>query len=355
MLRSSGVPFLDDPGIFVNSQASEFHRVFQGQVFRIGDLFGVGGLKPATFLPWGCRPPLRAVCLLVYRVPRIALAIVGLPLLGLALGQTNYVAGNITHLINTSQGAINSAPLSERDWIDEALPGTGDVALATSSLSDAYTSQRVWWNAEFWNKRVNRAVIAEGSEDRAPFAHQQMSLDVSDGSIATSDGRQPRFMVFGRNQIEFRPRGRLLADYRTTIPQDPGLELFELERPYRAGWIASGPSPDGWIVRDTPARIRVFPRADGRAQTVTVDVDLPVGGVAPSPFELRSGGSVARAQALPGTINGDTRASVCVPGGAERHVVLSTRAVRLLPPPDGRKVGVHLRSVHVEPKARDAC
>jgi hypothetical protein len=178
-----------------------------------------------------------------------------------------------------------------------------------------------------------------------------MTLDTRDGSVATSDGRQPRYIVFGRNQTIFRPRGRRLAEYRTTQQQDPGLELFELERPYRAGWIAEGASSDGWIVRGTPLVVRVFPRTDGRAQRVTVDVDLPVGDVAASPFTLREGARVARGRAEPATINGDAHVALCVAPGRLRRVSLSTRAVR--PLPDGRKFGVHLHSIRVEPATAD--
>ncbi|CAN5140815.1 hypothetical protein BH20ACT16_BH20ACT16_00640 [soil metagenome] len=351
MLRSSGVAFSADPGIYVNSQATYFHSVYHGQTYRIGTTLGLDGLTPVGLASWGVLVATALVSLLLYRAPRLVLGLVGLPLLGLAVAQTDYVSKRLTLLINTSQSAINSVPLAQRDWVDAALPGEGDVALATSSLSDPYTSQRVWWNAEFWNKRVNRAVIAEGSEDRAPFPNQQMSLDTRSGSITTSDGQQPRFMVFGRNQLVFRPRGRLLAEYKTTIPQDPGLELLELERPYRAGWIADGPSADGWIVRGTPARIRVFPRQDGRAQRLSVNLDLPISRVADSPFELRSGGRVVRALAPAGTISGDARASVCIAPGGLREAFVSTRAVR--PLPDGRKVGVHLQAIRVEPADND--
>jgi hypothetical protein len=205
----------------------------------------------------------------------------------------------------------------------------------------------VWWNAEFWNKRVNRVLILDGFEDVTPFPSQRMSLDRRDGSIRTSDGREPRFMVFARNQLLFRPRGRFLAEYRTSLQTDPGLELFELDRPYRASWIADGASPDGWIVRGTPARVRVFPRDDDRPQRLSLNLDLPVSLVAASPFEVRVGRRVVRGRVLPGTINGDTKLTVCVPPRRLRVARIITHAMR--PLPDGRKIGVHLRSIRVEP------
>ncbi len=353
LLRTSGVPFLDDPVLYVNSQAEEFHRVFQGQAHRLATLTGSGALTPVALLSWGTLAATAAVSLLLRRAPRAALAIVGLPLLGLALVQTDYVSKRVTLDVNTASGNINPGALADRDWVDDALPGAGDVAISPTTVADAGASRQAWWNVEFWNKRVNRAVLLEGFGDHTPFPQRGMTLDERNGRIATSDGRQPRFMVFGRNQIIFRPRGRLLAEYRTTLAQDPGLELFELERPYRPGWIAEGPSSDGWIVRGTPAVVRVFPRPDGRAQRLTVNVDLPVGDVAASPFTLRDGRHVVRGEAAPGTINGDAKLALCVAPGRLRRVSLSTNAVRALP--DGRRVGVHLHSIRLGPSAAADC
>ena len=154
-------------------------------------------------------------------------------------------------------------------------------------------------------------------------------------------------MVFARNQIVFRPRGRVLAEYRTSIQTDPGLELFELDRPYRAAWIAQGATRDGWIVAGTPARVRVFPRDDDRPQRLSLSLDLPVSLVAASPFEVRLGRRIVRGRVFPGTINGDTKLTVCVPPRRLRVARIITHAIR--PLPDGRKVGAHLRSIRVEP------
>jgi hypothetical protein len=346
VLRSSDVTFIEPAGLFVNSQASEFHRVFHGQVYRIATTLGISGLSPIALFSWGTLVVAAAVSLLIHRARRAALAIVGLPLLALAIVQDDYVSKRVTLRINSGQGAINAGSLPGRDWIDRALPAGGDVALSPSPLGEPFLTQRVWWNAEFWNKRVNRAVIYDRFGDNTPFPYRQMSVDDRDGAIRTSGGGEPRFMVFARNQIDFRPRGRRLAEYRTKIPQDPGLELLDLELPYRASWIADGAADDGWIVRGTPARVRVFPRADGRPQRLTVNLDLPVGRVAASPFVVRAGRRVARGRAAAGTVDGDAEATLCV-AATVREASISTRAVR--PLPDGRKVGVHLRRIRVEP------
>lgn len=349
LLRSSGVRFVPDPTLLANSQASEFNRVLEGQANRIGSAVGIDELTQVALLSWGMLASAAVTALLLHRAPRFALALVGLPLLGFMVAQADYVARIRTDRINVDQGAINSVPYSHRDWIDEALPGGGDVALATSVLADPATDARVWWNVEFWNKRVNRALIIDRWTDNTAFPQRRMSLDERTGVIRTSDGSEPRYLVFGRNQRLFRPRGRLLAEYKSTISLDPGLELVEATRPYRAQWIARGLSTDGWISRGTPGRLRVFPREDARAQRVTLNLDLPIGLVPPSPFTVRSGSRVVRRLAAAGTTRGNEAVTLCLPPGRTREVSISTRASRPLP---DRRVGVHLYSIRVVPADR---
>jgi hypothetical protein len=166
------------------------------------------------------------------------------------------------------------------------------------------------------------------------------------GGVRVDGGEQPRFMVFARNQLVFRPHGRVLGEHSSVLPQDPGLELLELERPYRASWMAEGMGADGWIVRGQPARIRVFPRKDGRAQRLTVRLDLPLASDTPSRFVLRAGARTAIGSARPGTIRGDAQVAVCVAPGRLRQAQVSTQARHRLP--DGRTVGVHLQGIRVE-------
>ena len=346
LLRTSGVTFVDTQG-YVNSQASDFHRVISGQAQRLG------GLSAVALLSWGALVATAAVSILLHRAPRRVLALVGLPLLGLALAQTDYVCKTRTASINTGYGAASALPLKDRDWIDRALPGAGDVALAPSSLAELDTTRRVLWTTEFWNKRVNRSLVLDGYYGEvAPFPYQRMTLDNRDGRIRTSDDREPRFIVFARNQVVFRPRGRLVAEAKTTtIPQDPGLELLDVERPYRASWTATGPSADGWIDRGKPARIRVFPRRDGRAQLLRLSLNLPNELPAPSRFRVREGAQVVRSK-VAGTLQGDAVVTLCLAPGRMREATISTRSNRRLR--NGRRVGVHLYGIRVQPAGR-AC
>ena len=346
LLRSSGADFIYAE-LFVNSQASEFHRVIQGQTYRVGAAFGHGQLSPVTLISSATLAATAAVALLLHRLPRLAPVLVGAPLLLLALVQTDYVAKRLTDTINRYHGPFHSVPPAGRDWIDEAVPAGADVAIAPSPVADSWTTQRVWWSAEFWNKRVNRSLLLDGFGDHTPFPNDAMSFDRREGSVRTSDAEQPRFMVFARNQLVFRPQGRVVGEYSSVLPQDPGLELLDLERPYQASWTAEGMGADGWIVRNQPARIRVFPRQDGRAQRLTVRLDLPLAGDSPSRFVLRAGARTAAGSARPGSIRGDAQAAVCVAPGGPREAHVSTRARH--PLPDGRTVGVHLQGIRVEP------
>jgi hypothetical protein len=227
------------------------------------------------------------------------------------------------------------------------------VALAPSPLAELDSTRRVLWSTEFWNKRVNRSLVLDGFEEVAPFPFQRMTFDKRSGSVRTSAGGQPRFIVFARNQIVFRPRGRLVAEAKTTIiPQDPGLELLDVQRPYRASWIAAGPTADGWIMRGRPARIRVFPRDDGRAQLLRVSLNLPNELPTPSRFTVREGAHVVRSH-VAGTLEGDAVVTLCLAPGRLREATISTRSDRRLR--NGRRVGVHLYGIRVGPAGRRHC
>ena len=122
-----------------------------------------------------------------------------------------------------------------------------------------------------------------------------------------------------------------------------------MQRPYRAQWLAEGHSDDGWIVRTKPARIRVFPRDDGQAQRVRMSFNLPSELKRPSRFVVRAGAQLLRREAA-GTYEGIAKVALCLAPGPLREVTISTRADQRLP--GGRRVGVHLQSIRVEPAGR---
>lgn len=344
LVRSSGVAFVDGGGVYVSSHATEFHRVIEGQAARLG------GLSPVALLSWGALAATAAVSLALRFRPQYVLALVGVPLLGLGLAQTDYVAEKRTAQINVGYGAAPADPLAQRDWIDRALPRAGDVALSPSPLAELDSTRRIWWSAEFWNKRVNRAQTLDQFSDNTPFPSQDLFLDQRDGSIRLSHGGEVPFQVFGRNQIVFRLRGRMITERRTTtIPQDPGLELWEVERPYRAQWVADGPQEDGWITRSKRARLRVFPRPDGRAQRVQLSLNMPNEIPEPTRFQVREGSRLVRGVTR-GTVDGDAEIVMCLAPGRLRTVTISTREHRKIA--DGRSVGVHLRGIRVQPAGR---
>jgi hypothetical protein len=136
------------------------------------------------------------------------------------------------------------------------------------------------------------------------------------------------------------------------MTDDPGLELYDLQRPYRANWITDGAADDGWIGRVKPARIRVFPLADGRAQTISLKLDLPLSDVPASRYVVRAGTQIVTGRVTAGTQQGESEVTLCLPGGAPREVSVGTRAAHLLR--DGRHAGVRLQAIRVVPRER-AC
>jgi hypothetical protein len=349
LFRHTTQHFIEAPGPYISSQASAFHRVFDGRSQQLGSWVGFDDLSPTDLFAWGTLLAVVAVIALLRLAPRAALAAVCIPLGLFAVAQTDYVAREMVASQNRADGTVNAVPVDDRDWVDEAVPGDGDVAISPSPVADEYTTQRVWWNTEYWNKRINRAVVMEGYGDNTPFPGTYMSFDPTTGEVETTEPEQPPYMVFARGQTQFRPQGRVLGTYRTSLEVDAGLEVLELERPYRPGWTTDGFSPDGWLMPGEPARVQVYPREDGRAQRVTVSFDLPIHGVGTGLFELRGDGDSDRGE-VASRATSEVSVEVCARGPEPLEAVVRTDS--RFPLPDGRKVGVHLAHVAVNPLPR---
>jgi hypothetical protein len=133
-----------------------------------------------------------------------------------------------------------------RDWIDAAVPAGASVALVPSSALSA----EYWWDAEFWNKTVDRAVSVDGEQIFSPFAASEVSFDPKSGR---AHGAQPTdLLVVDRDETHFG-----LAAAQPLAAAGP-LVLVRAARPYRAAWLVRGVDPDGRIPAGRRLRLRSF-------------------------------------------------------------------------------------------------
>src|SRR5204862_1938618 len=117
---------------------------------------------------------------LVWRARRAALAAVASLVSVLGAAQAAYVFERYADPAMTRPAAMPFA----RDWIDRRVPAGSSVALVPSPRDTA----RYWWEAELWNKRVDRVLRVNGGPTFSPFPANDVRVDFRHGTLA---GPQP--------------------------------------------------------------------------------------------------------------------------------------------------------------------
>jgi hypothetical protein len=218
----------------------------------------------------------------------------------------------------------------ERDWIDAAVPGGRSVALVPSP----YLAEGFWWDAEFWNKTVERVLRIDGAPTFTPFPADEVSFDFATGTLRGA--AETDLLVVAINETRFH-----FAEAAALARLHP-LMLVRVERPIRADWATRGAELDGWTRPGRPVTVRLYPRATPGRREVTVTVSAPSEAGAPLEYSLEADGRTAHGTVAPGTYS-PARVAVCVAGDAPTDLTLVTVGEARLP--DGRIVGLHLDAV----------
>jgi hypothetical protein len=288
------------------SPAGAFHRALRDAAGAIGlsadDLVRYGGLVLAAVLAGA-----------VWRLPaRASLSVLGVALTAYGAYEAQYVFDWLAVPGTTRLQTIEGAP---RDWVDAALPAGTSVAL----LSSPDLPSEYWWDAEFWNKTVDRALTVGGRTAVTPFASTDLSLDRRTGRLR---GDTPASLLVVDDAA---PSLRLAG---TVLARAEPLALLRAALPNRAEWVVTGTAPAGWARPGKPVRFRFF----GGPRELVVSVRAPFAAKRPQRFVLRGGGSV-RAGSVP-------------PGGVVSRRLTACRVVTLVA--RGR-VSLHLDRIVVRP------
>jgi hypothetical protein len=263
--------------------------------------------------------------------PRAALPAVTAVVAVLGVAQAAYVFERYADPAMTRPPALALT----RDWIDRSVPGSASVALVPSPRdTPAY-----WWEAELWNKRVNRVLRVAGGPTFSPFPSDNVRLDVRSGVLA---GSQPSdFLVLSGSEKRF----HLAAAKR--IGGTRVLRLVRVDRPYRLDWATRGFTPDGWTIAGRPATLRFYGAGVGGLRRVVIVLAASSRAALPLDFRLRGGGAERAGWVDPGGARPPVRMTLCLPANGFADVTLTTHAdVRI---PDGRLVGLHLDRVSTAP------
>jgi hypothetical protein len=207
---------------------------------------------------------------------RIAVVAVPASLMAFLVLSTNSVFGTIEFISAAARhaGGLNGDP----SWVDHAIGKNKRVEILNSSdLADAHVA----WQAEFWNRSVQRTFAVSAQDPSIP--------DVS----ASIDGRGRIVPVLPASSPDRRPRyvlaARSLDVDGTQVGSSGQLVLWRVRRPLRLAGLAGGLTPDGYTGPTATYKRYVIPPG-----ATHVDVIVTRPGFWPLP--------PARAQAIVGPI-----------------------------------------------------
>jgi hypothetical protein len=320
--------------IFWAAPAAAFHGVLEGRSQQLGSHVGVDHLSIVQVLRWGTLPLVVLVgVMLHWQRGVLAVLVVGTGLCAFLFVESRYVLVRQTMPVVTRSGRL---PFSERDWIDRSVPRGARVALLPSvALGD-----EIWWDAEFWNKRVDLVYATPGATTFTPFPADSLAIE-RDGEVRAT--ATTPWVVQIPNDTRFG-----LAGARVVATKGP-LALLHAPTPFRAAWaVRDGLFNDGWSKGGRAIDIDVFAVPD-RASRRRLDVSLTNagGGTETQAYSVSVDGVTrTRGRVRP---NGTAVATVAVcvrPGAPSRVAVRVRSAVRIA---DGRLAGLYLSGVKSVP------
>ncbi|HEX6699180.1 MAG TPA: hypothetical protein VF101_00460 [Gaiellaceae bacterium] len=317
--------------VFWASPAAAFHPTLASAASAFG-------LSLEELVRWGGVVVAAALAAAVWRAPgRATLVVVAGAVAAFGAVEAAYVFDRV------AAPATRRARLIEgirRDWIDARLPAGSSVALvANPRLRPEY-----WWDAEFWNKTVDRAVSVDGGPTSTPFPVTRLTVDPGTGAVR---GREPTsFLVVDGSESRFRFEGT------TRLATAGPLALVQVARPYRALWLTQGVTADGWARPGRTVHIRFFAGTRPGARRIVVTLSPFSESRSPQSFTLRSGTTIRRGQASAGR-PARVRFTACAPPQGYALANLVTHGVARLP--DGRVVGLHVDRVETAAASRTTC
>jgi hypothetical protein len=305
-----------------------------------------GGLPAGVFVAL-CGAVLGVICLGLAFVPRPA-ALLGVTIAVFCFGGA--VAGYAFHRLlnsNTPLGVPTTGKPRVRDWIDRSVPPGGHVAVLAYPISRVWGQSAIqWWDAEFWNNRVQNALVARnGDWTYTPFPSTTLRLNFATGRFRQTDDAPP-YVLSAPNDSRFGLIGSQAA-------MNVGLVVQEVGRPYRAQWATRGLDVDGWTRPGRPATIRVYaaPGQPSRVASVTALLDAPPEASGPVTYRLgKTAGAVAPGRRAQSTVRACLRADGHVDLTLDAGTSATIEGPPLGPNPEPpRTVGVALSGVEVAP------
>ena len=321
----AGIASYTTTPIFWAAPGAAFDVALDGAAGRLG-------LTPGGFVRLTAVVLTLALALAVLRVsrPGARLALGALLAAYLAF-ETGYV---LVRFAGPATRVQSSSALLRRDWIDAAVPSGSSVAL----VPNPYHDRVYWWDAELWNKTVDRTLRIENGPTFTPFPADPIVIDPRTGNVRTP--LRSRFLVLDSSESRFGLVGQ------TVLASSGALELVHARQPYKAKWTTNGTYPDGWLRPGRDAHIVVYPSGKADRAMLTLVFSDPPAPATDLGVVVGTGGRAQR-RGIQSTQPLRLAVALCVP--ADRPAGLLIRATAGARIPDGRTVGPHLDNVAVRP------
>lgn len=313
-----GLASYDETLIFWASPAAAFHPVLTA---ASGSL----GLSTNTFLQLAGAIAVILVGSAALRAPRATT--VGATLLFVAFGaaQAGYV------FQRQVEPAMTRPYDGNREWIDASHADGRSAALVPGGRDGPVP----WWEAEFWNKRVDRVLRVDEGPVYTPFPVEDVTVDHERGVLS---GALPNAadLAVSETETRFELAGRRVAS-------NQGLALVRARRPYPLEWATLGLTDDGWLPAERFAILRLYGHGLPERRTVTLTLAAPAEAREPVTFRILSGASMVQGGVDPGGARPPVHLSVCVPGEGYAEVWFASKARTELP--DGRVVALQVTAL----------
>ncbi len=194
-----------------------------------------------------------------------------------------------------------------------------------------------WWEAEFWNRDVDRELRVDGGKTYTPFPVLDVSIDDRRGRLA---GPQPSdYLVVADDEIRFG-----LAASRA-IDHELSLRLQYVRRPYRLLWVTRGLTHDGWLLPGERATVRLFGHSSPGRRAVSLTLASSRLATRRIGFDITAERTTVRGTVDPGGARPPVEVTVCLLAGAAVDISLVSRGEVQLE--DGRTVALHVERIEV--------
>jgi hypothetical protein len=317
----AAVATYDDPVIFWAAPAAAFHPALESPA-------GSLGLSLGEFLPLATLALVIALAVAARMAPRLTMVATALVVASFGAFEAGFVLHRYADPVMTR--ATGGAA---RDWIDLAVPRGHSAALVPSSR----VTPPSWWEAELWNKDVQRVLRVGSGPTFTPFPADNVGVDFADGTLR---GPQPSdYLVVSPDETRF----ELRAD--TQVARAGPLQLVHVRRPYRLSWATRGLTPDGWARPLRLTTLRLYGNGRWLQRSIVVTLAAPRSASKSVDFVFRGHAGAVRGRVDPGGARPPIRLTVCVPARGYADATLVTSGDARIA--DGRFVALHVDRLRV--------